>query len=142
MAWGAALPNWFSTNEWNLVTHYAMSKACGQLGLGPLDPLAMAACDLLGNLSGIIAAINLVFPLFTDDPITVTGVSSNVRVAVIVTGRAQGAQVHTCASAGQCMEDGLNTDGDGVYVKPSRFPASNDRMALSCATSSTCSVLP
>jgi len=102
----------------------------------------MAACDLLGNLSGIIGAINAVLPLFTDDPVTVSGVSTNVRTLVVVTGRAQGAQVHTCASAGQCMDDASNTDGDGTYVKPSRFPASNDRMALSCATNSPCSVLP
>jgi len=142
-AWGAELPGWFSLNNWNLVTHFAMSKACGQLGLPlGLDALAMGACDLLGNLSGVIGLINAVLPLFTDDPITVTGVSANVRALVIVTGRAQAAQVHACASEGQCMEDAANTDGDSTYVKPSRFPASNDRMALSCATSVTCAVVP
>jgi hypothetical protein len=147
-AWPGSAPVWFANNNWNLVTHYAFSKACGQLGLPlGLDALVMGACDLLGNLSGVLGIIDpalilLGLPPLSDDPVTVTGVSNNVRVLVVVTGRAQGVQVHPCASAAQCMEDAQNTDGNGTYVKPSRFPTSNDRMALTCATNSPCNVLP
>ncbi len=142
--WGAALPNWFSTNNWNLVTHYAMSKACGQFLLSPflafLGPIIQGLCTTAGNLGSLGGVI--IGLLGGDDPVTVTGVSTGVRVLVIVTGRAQGTQVHPCASADQCMEDASNTDGNSTYVKPSRFPTSNDRMAITCATSSPCSVLP
>ena len=145
-----ALPSWFTNNNWNLVTHYAMSKACGQLGLGTvtivfftidLDSLVMGVCDTLGNMSTVIGLINLFFPSLTDDPVTVPGVSNNVKALVIVTGQAMGAQVHPCADAGNCMEDAANTDGDAVYTKPSRYPTSNDRMAVTCA-SPTCNTIP
>jgi hypothetical protein len=151
-AWGAALPAWFSTDNWNLVTHYAMSKACGQLGLPTvlgidLNAIAIAACDSFGSLSSVLGLINFLLNFIglaslTDDPVIVTGVSSNVKVLVTVTGRAQAAQAHPCASAGECMEDASNTDGNTTYVKPSRYPTSNDRMALTCASNSPCSVIP
>jgi len=151
-AWGAALPAWFTSDNWNLVTHYALSKSCGQLGLPivlgtDLNAIAISACSSMGNLSAVLGLINVLLsfvgiPALTDDPVTVSGVSNNVRALIVVTGRAQAAQAHPCVSADQCMEDAFNTDGDSVYAKPSRFPTSNDRMALTCATSSPCGVVP
>jgi hypothetical protein len=158
--WGAALPAWFSTNDWNLVTHYATSKACGQVGLGSvfiplvgvvnLDNILIFSCTTLGTLTGLnpvlVTTLNTGLALlglsFIDDPVTVTGVSSNVRVLVVVTGRAQAAQAHPCISVGQCMEDAANTDGNATYAKPSRYPTSNDRMAMTCASNVPCGVLP
>ena len=140
-AWAAGTifePNgWFARNNWNLVTHYAASKACGQFfltpvltGLGITTGLLANLCETLGVLGGLGAFI--IGLLGGDDPVTVIigGVPTNVKALVVVTGRAMGAQAHPCANAGECMEDGANVDGDAVYVPPSRFPVSNDRMAI------------
>ena len=146
-AW-ATLPGWFSQNNWNLVTHYAISKACGQLGL-PVAGLDAFVGTFLCGLSENLALVNIVLSFFglssfADEPLSVAGVTGggNTRTLVIVTGRALGVQVHACASAGQCLEDAANADGDVNYVKPSRFPASNDRMALSCSVSPPCPEVP
>lgn len=128
---------WFAKNNWNLVTYYAASTACGQFfltpvltGLGITTGLLANLCETLGALGGLGAFI--IGLLGGDDPVTVTigGVPTNVKVLVVVTGRAMGAQVHPCPNAGDCMEDAANVDGNAVYVQPSRFPVSNDRMAI------------
>lgn len=155
-AWPASTSTfrtWFSNNNWNLVTHYAISKACGRLGLPfGLDSIVMDACDLLGNLSSVLGLINTVLnllslPTLADEALTITGVSSNVRTLVIVSGRMNTSipQAYPCNSSTtttNCMEDNENRNGGLVYTKPARFPASNDRMAVSCATNSPCSVIP
>lgn len=75
------------------MTHYAMSKTCGQFGLGPsIDSNLSTACDSLGNMSGVLAAVNIQLtlaglPTLTDDPVTVTGIAPNVKSLVIVTSR-------------------------------------------------------
>lgn len=146
-AW-PALPVWFGPNNWSQVTHYAISKACGQLGLPlGLDSLLGAVCDLLGNLSTLIGLLNTVLsflglPALVDEPITITGISTNVRALVIVSGRALTGQAHPCTTDNACLEDSQNNDGDAAYQKPSRYPASNDRMAVLCATNSPCAYLP
>ncbi len=145
-AWPAnTLPAWFSENNWNLVTHYAISKACGQLGLPfGLDAfVGPALCGLPGNLGFVNAVLGFFGLNFTDEPLSVAGVAggSDTRVLVIVSGRALGAQVHPCAAPGQCIEDAANSDGDVNYIKPSRPPVSNDRMAL-CSPSVTCPAVP
>jgi hypothetical protein len=151
----AALPGWFSTNNWEQVTHYATSKACGKLDLvilGPIveaatQPILQLACVIFGAFESLPPPYNTLGPTLNaigivDAPVTVLGVSNNVRVLVIVTGRSMGAQIHPCTNAGQCMEDAANTDGNTTYAKPSRFPTSNDRMALTCGTNSPCAVVP
>ncbi len=128
--WAGLLPSWFTSNNWNLVTHYAVSEACTVLGVS-----ASTLCDLLGGDDGSLGL---------SPPLTVTGITTNGRMLVIVTGRALSSQVHPCSSAAQCLEDEANYDNDlaRVYAKPSRFPASNDRMALTCGSSSPCSAVP
>jgi type II secretory pathway pseudopilin PulG len=147
-----ALPAWFSANNWNLVTHYAASKTCTRLNLGTflgfidLDALALSSCDSSGILDVVINLLLNILgrPPVADAPISVTGVSSNVKALVIVSGgpMTSPVQTHPCGSATNCMEDGENSDGDAVYVKPSRYPASNDQMGVSCATNSPCNVIP
>ena len=142
---------WFYKNNWNLVTHYAISKACGQLNLGSitifgtsfdLDAIAVATCNTVGNLDTVNILRNFAgLPSIADEPVTVTQVSTNVRDLVIITGRAL-AQIHPCANAANCMEDAENTNGNTVYAKPSRYPTSNDRMGITCASSSPCDVIP
>jgi hypothetical protein len=171
-AWGAALPGWFLTNNWNLVTHYAISKACSgsnnavfalvDVLLAGLLPPGLAKrlageslCGLADNLTrGNLIAVNnqltkLGVPILSfaaNDYLFVTGVTGadGARTLVIVTGRAQVAppQIHPCASVGQCLEDPANTDGDATYVKPSRFPTSNDRMAVACDPLAPCPRVP
>lgn len=114
-------------------------------------PLAIASgCPGLTDWAGELAAWyaannwNLVTHYGVDNACTlsVTGISTAACTVVIVTGRAFTAQVHPCANAANCLEDAENANGDGVYVKPSRYPASNDRMAVKCSAASPCSAVP
>jgi hypothetical protein len=142
---------WFAANNWNLVTHYALSTACQRVTFPPpppdltfLAPIIIGLCDSLGSLSGL-GGVVLGILVLVDQPITVNGINATpvtARALVIVTGRAAGAQVHPCASEANCMEDLENTNNDTVYQKPSRFPTTNDRMALTCITGTPCAVLP
>lgn len=70
--------------------------------------------------------------------LTVTGAITTGCTVVIVTGRAQPAQTRPCANAANCLEDAENTNGNTVYVKPSQFPTSNDRMAVKCLPAAPC----
>lgn len=142
-----ALPAWFSENNWNLLTHYGISKGCGQLFGLPLGWDTIIS-NLLCGIPGNLGLVNLILSFLgaspiIDEPLSVTGVNggSDTRVLVIVSGRALGTQVHTCNSTGQCLEDAANSDGDNNYIKPSPFPTSNDRMAL-CSASVTCPAVP
>lgn len=118
--WDAEWPDWFFANEWHLVTHYAVSGACASP-----DPAVAASCTAGGGAQ----------------PLSIPGVSDAVRALVIVSGPARPGDVRPCSSASQCLDDAANGDGDRVYVKPA-WPASNDRMAASCAPASPCTVLP
>jgi hypothetical protein len=137
--WAAnELPTWFGTNNWNLVTRYAVAPYCTQVNL---DALGLSAClnlavDLLG----------------TYQPLTVTGVTSPDRKAIfviIVTGRALSPQTAPCSTDGgatnrKCLDDTANhtqTDNQ-LFTKPSRWPSGNDRMAIKCATSTPCDIVP
>lgn len=142
-----ALPAWFSENNWNLVTHYGISKGCGQLFGIPLgwdSIIRNLLCGTPGNLGLVNSILSFLgaSPI-VDEPLNVASVTggSDTRVLVIVSGRALGSQIHTCASADQCLEDATNSDGDVNYIKPSRFPVSNDRMTL-CSASVSCPAVP
>lgn len=141
------LPSWFSENNWNIVTHYAISKACGEItglgGFGLEGIVSGLLCGLPLNI-GIVNTILGIFGFsFADEPLSVAAVTGggDTRVLVIVSGRALGLQTHSCTTPADCMEDGANSDGNANYVKPSRFPASNDRMAL-CSPSAPCPAVP
>lgn len=120
------LPAWFFGNQWHLLTHYAVAAICTRQ-----DAAAQALCDTdAADLAG------------ESEPVTVTGVTAHARVVVIVSGPAGAGQTHPCTSAGDCLEDAANADGDAAYVKPSRAPDSNDRMALACGASGSCPEMP
>jgi type II secretory pathway pseudopilin PulG len=74
--------------------------------------------------------------------LTVTGHTTAGCTVVIVTGRALGSQARPCADPANCLEDAENTNGNAVYVKPSKSPTSNDRMVVKCAAASPCAVVP
>jgi len=119
--WNAELPTWFFDNNWHLVTHYAVSSGCADP-----SPTSQGPCMANGG-AGALA---------------IGGVSSAVRVLVIVSGPARGGQGRPCASVADCLEDAANSDGDTSYVKPSQGPAANDRLAATCGTASPCAAMP
>jgi hypothetical protein len=113
------LPEWFAANDWNLYTHYAVASACTMS-----DPAVRATCDANGGAS----------------PLTVSGLTAGARALVIVSGPNRGGL--GCSGGAQCLEDSANSDGDNHYVKPSRYPVSNDRMAVTCTAANPCPVGP
>lgn len=119
--WSGELPSWFFDNNWHLVTHYAVASAC-------IDTSAAgnATCTANGGM----------------DALDIAGVSRHVRAIVIVSGPPREGQSRPCASAAHCIDDAANVDDDIYYVKPSQWPATNDRMAATCATAGTCEVMP
>jgi type II secretory pathway pseudopilin PulG len=120
-AWNHEFPDWFFDNNWHLVTHYAVASVCTDT-----TPAGQATCTASAG----------------PDALSIAGVSSTVRVLVIVSGPARSDQTHPCNSVGQCADDAANADGDTHYVRPSPWPASNDRMAATCAVASACAVMP
>jgi hypothetical protein len=74
--------------------------------------------------------------------LTVYGTTTTACTVVIVSGGARGSQTHPCTNATNCLEDAENANGDTVYVKPSRYPVSNDRMAVSCPGATPCAAVP
>jgi hypothetical protein len=128
--WAGQLPPWFSTNNWNLVTHYGVARLCTVSGVSE-----RTFCE---NYGGDPTGAS--FP--GNPPLTVSGFTTVGRTVVIVTGPAVSAQSHPCSNAAQCLEDTENSNGDRVYVKPSRFPSTNDRMAVTCGTSAPCPTVP
>jgi hypothetical protein len=114
-------------------------------------PLAMQpGCGSIVNWVGELPAWfnannwNLVTHYGMDNlcTLTVTGTTSTACAVVIVSGGARSGQAHPCANAANCLEDNENANGDAVYVKPSRYPASNDRMTISCPVASPCAAVP
>jgi type II secretory pathway pseudopilin PulG len=110
-------------------------------------PLSIAAgcgtlADWAGQLPSWFAANNwnLVTHYGMDNAcaLTVTGATTTGCTVVIVTGRAVNTQIHPCANAANCVDDAENANGDTVYVKPSRYPIGNDRMAVKCAAATPC----
>jgi type II secretory pathway pseudopilin PulG len=116
--WDAELPLWYGANKWNEVTYYAVSQYCTTTTL-----IDLLLCNTLPGL-------------------TVSGINTSVRAVVFVTGRAMGTQLRPCTSVNQCLEDSENTDGNTTYTKPSRFPASNDRLSVVSCVFGPCPSLP
>jgi len=122
------LPPWFADNNWNLFTHYSVARIC------TIDEsAARALCD-----SDAYDPTGTLYP--GTSPLTVTGVTTNARMLVIVSGPTRNGLA--CTASTQCLEDAANSDGNNTYVKPSRFPASNDHMALTCSAAAPCGVVP
>jgi len=124
------LPAWFFGNYWHLLTHYAVARVCADTSVAAQSMCATDAYDASGTS----------FP--GSAPLSIAGVSGNVGVLVIVSGPGRAGQARPCTDAVQCLEDPANSDGDAVYVKPSRSPGSNDHMAVTCATASPCPAVP
>lgn len=108
-------------------------------------PLAISSgcglADWAGQLPAWFAANNwnLVTHYGMDNACTLTvGATTTACTVVFVTGRALNTQVHPCANAANCLEDAENTNGDTVYVKPSQYPTSNDRVAVKCMPAVPC----
>ena len=120
-AWNAEFPDWFFDNNWHLVTHYAVSSSC-------IDgtPAGQSTCTANAGTGAL----------------SIAGVSSAVKLLVIVSGPARASQTRPCNAASQCTDDAANGDGDSNYVKPSPWPSSNDRMAATCAVAAPCTVMP
>ena len=112
--------------------------------------MIQTGCPLLNEWAGQFPAYfnanswNLVTHYGMDNAcaVTVTGVTTSACTVVIVTGRALGSQSRPCATSANCLEDTDNQNGDSVYVKPSRYPTSNDRMVVMCPVASPCSAVP
>ena len=94
---------WFSPNNWNQLIFYAVAPNCTLVG--------DAACTATGGL-------------------TVTNVSSNARGIVIGSGRAYTGQPRPCTTASGCLEDAENSNGDTVFVRPSRSTTNNDNLMV------------
>lgn len=141
-SWGSLLPSWYSANEWNKVTHYAVSDGCSaelnSLGLIATRTSACQSLDL-----GILGALLGGSP---ETPITVpyTSTTTNVLTAVLVSGRSVGTQVHPCANQINCFRDDLtdteNSDGDKTFALPQRYPTTNDKLAAICPNGSACQI--
>jgi hypothetical protein len=110
-------------------------------------PLSIAAgclglADWSGQLPAWFAANNwnLVTHYGMDNAcaLTVTGATTTGCTVVIVTGRALNTQAHPCTNAANCVEDAENSNGDTLYVKPSNYPTSNDRMVVKCLPALPC----
>jgi hypothetical protein len=128
--WQGELPSWFFSQGWHLVAHYAVARVCASTdaAAGPL--CAADAYDAAGTA----------YP--GSRPLTIADVTGNARAVVIVTGPSRGTQPRPCGQATACIESPANADRDLAYVKPARWPDSNDRMTASCATASPCAMMP
>ncbi len=116
----AFLPSWFSSNNWGSYTYYDVSNTCTIS-----NPGQQLRCDTDGG----------------PNPLVVANVTTNAKIVVMVSGPTRSGL--TCTTSNPlCLEDRANSDGHSPYVKPSRFPASNDRMALTCSDASPCAVVP
>ncbi|MCW5574677.1 MAG: hypothetical protein KIT13_01160 [Burkholderiales bacterium] len=89
--WTMAWPNWFFTNYWDYVMHYAVSPKCTTTSGAP--------CDGAGSF------------------LTVDS-QNNVRALLIRQGIPNG-QTRPCSTVTQCLDDAENRDSDLVYVTPS-----------------------
>lgn len=103
--WPVALPAWFTSDNWHLLTYYARAPACSSLGPG---------CTDFGGLL-----------IVSNGPVPTT----NKQALVIEPGPSLPgvlpAQPSPCASAVNCL-DGTNGDGDDIYTTQSSSPTFND----------------
>ena len=104
---GVSWPAWFFANAWHEVVFYAVAAKCA----APASPACAGAGTFL-TVSGQ--------PLPND----------NIRSIVIMPGRAYAGQARPCASASDCLEDAMNTDGDAVFSKSAVTPTANDRLLV------------
>jgi len=110
--WGAELPAWFGTNNWQTVTYYAVS-ACrvGTVG-GFVQTFIDSLCATFGDL-------------------TVAG-TPNVHAVVFTAGQAIAAlgQARPCANVSACLDDAANQDGNSTFVQPVASATNNDRVLI------------
>ena len=112
--WGAELPAWFGTNNWQTVIYYAVSPC--RVGGVPLIPI-------------IQNAINNLCTLFGD--LTVAG-TWPVDAVVFTAGQSIAAlgQARPCANVSACLDDGENRNGDSIFVQPVASTTNNDRVLI------------
>lgn len=98
--WVGAIAPWFGANNWRQLVFYAVSSTC-------TNPATPFSCT--GELN-------------------VVGVSPNALALVIATGRAYAGQnpFSLTATASDSLDDAENTNGDTVFVKPTRSSTNND----------------
>ena len=102
--WVGTFYPWFFANNWDQRIFYAVAPACTAAA-------TQATCLSTGGL-------------------TVAGVSTNTRALLIGTGRAYSGQARPCLSASDCLEDTENTNGDGMFQKPSPSSTNNDLLLI------------
>lgn len=101
-----SFPAWFDSNRWGNYLFYAVSPACA-------SATTSATCLASGGL-------------------TVTGLSSNARAVIVATGKAisGSTQVRPCVTAGDCLDDAENINGDTVFVRPVTSSTNNDQLRV------------
>ncbi len=99
-----AFPPWFITSNWHQYIFYAVSSDC-------TSAATAAACIASGGL-------------------TVSGVSTNARALLIISGRAYTGQARPCATLNDCLEDAENINGDSVFQQPVLSATNNDRLII------------
>ena len=107
--WPAALPAWFTADNWYLLTYYTRAPACSSLGPGCTD------------IGGLLIVSNGPSP------------TNNKQALVIVPGPSLPGvlpvQPSPCVSAANCL-DGTNGDGDDIYTTQSPSPTFNDVVVI------------
>ena len=104
---GVSWPSWFFANNWHQVLFYAVATKC----TNPVSPACSAAGSLL-TVDGLPAPGN------------------NIQALLMTPGRAFAGQTRPCATAGDCLEDAENTDGDAEFRKSTVTPTVNDRLLV------------
>lgn len=99
-----AMPTWFSANNWHHLIFYAVSPLC-------TSAATSAACISTGGL-------------------TVSGVSTNTRALLIISGRAFTGQARPCTTLSDCLDDAENRNGDSVFERPILSSSNNDRLII------------
>jgi hypothetical protein len=111
-----------------------------------MQPGCRSIPDWVGELPSWFSANkwNLVTHYGMDNLCTLrfTGTTTTACTVVIVTGGVRSGRTHPCINAPNCLEDAENSNGGTVYVKPSRYLDSNDRMAISCPVARQCVAVP
>jgi hypothetical protein len=108
--WGAELPGWFRTNNWQTVTYYAVSPCrVGFVG-GFVQTFIDSLCDNNGDL-------------------TVAG-TSPVHAVVFTAGQAISGQARPCANVSACLDDFQNQNLDSTFIQPVASATNNDRVLI------------
>lgn len=109
--WGAALPTWFTGDQWNLLTYYAVASAC--TAATPAIPTSPPTCAGSGYLALQGSAATL-----------------NNQVLIIEPGAALLGQTSPCTPIVNCLE-GLNADNlDDNFEVHTSSPTFNDVVVL------------